>query len=79
MKWKEKNDLKSDTLHVSLDIFTEQMLYFFMIIILCRESFGEVRPRTVFVRYWMNYNFSIKKKKPDKVCRVIYLCIGTNA
>lgn len=63
MKWKEKNDLKSDTLHVSLDIFTEQMLYFFMIIILCRESFGEVRPRTVFVRYWMNYNFSIKKKK----------------
>lgn len=31
MKWKEKNDLKSDTIHVHvhLDIFMEQMLYFF--------------------------------------------------
>lgn len=52
MKWKEKNDLKSDTIHASLNIFMEQMLqFFFMIIILCRESFGEVRPQTVFVRY----------------------------
>lgn len=76
MKWKEKNDLKSDIIHVSLDIFMEQMLYFFMIIILCRESFEEVRPRTVFVRYWMNYNFSIKKKNLIRFAELFTFVLG---
>lgn len=76
MKWKEKNDLKSDTIHVSLDIFMEQMLSFFMIIILCRESLGEVRPRTVFVWYWMNYNFSIKKKTLIRFAELFTFVLG---
>lgn len=47
-----------------------------MIIILCRESFEEVRPRTVFVRYWMNYNFSIKKKNLIRFAELFTFVLG---